>query len=143
MVSDKELAGSLIQLATAVHAAFTELSRAHGLAPQQAVLACLLDEGPVGMCGLGEALKVEKSSLSGLVDRAEKRGLVRRLPDPEDRRAVLVALTDEGRATAGAFKEEIVRVLVKQADELPAEIAAQFRASLPAAAASYWAGLTS
>lgn len=141
MGSDKEFAGSLIQLATAVHATFADLSRAHGLAPQQAVLACLLDDGPVRMCGLTELLKIEKSTLSGLVDRAEKRGLVRRVPDPEDRRSIRIALTDEGRATAGAFKEEIVRVLVKQAEQLPPETARQFRAALPAAAAAYWTAL--
>jgi hypothetical protein len=40
----------------------------------------------------------DKSSITGLVDRAERRGLVARAPSEADRRAVRVILTDEGRS---------------------------------------------
>ena len=45
-------------------------------------------------------LELDKSSVSGLVDRAQRRGLVARAPSPSDGRVVLVGLTDEGRALA-------------------------------------------
>ncbi|MFD0532862.1 MarR family winged helix-turn-helix transcriptional regulator [Actinomadura luteofluorescens] len=45
---------------------------------------------------LGAMLGLAKSSLTGLVDRTERNGLVRREPDPRDLRAVRVALTAEG-----------------------------------------------
>jgi DNA-binding MarR family transcriptional regulator len=45
-------------------------------------------------------LGLDKSSVSGLVDRAERRDLVRRIPSTVDRRSVLVDLTKEGRALA-------------------------------------------
>jgi DNA-binding MarR family transcriptional regulator len=47
---------------------------------------------------LARLLQLDKSSVTGLVDRAERRGLVERLPCPADRRAVLVRLSDEGRS---------------------------------------------
>jgi DNA-binding MarR family transcriptional regulator len=49
---------------------------------------------PVG--ALGERLLIRHHSAVELVDRLERAGLVRRGPDPADRRRVLVALTPEG-----------------------------------------------
>ena len=45
-------------------------------------------------------LGLDKSSMTGLVDRAERRGPVRRAPAPHDGRAVQVSLTAEGRELA-------------------------------------------
>lgn len=60
---------------------------------------------------LGRLLGLDKSSTSGLVDRAEARGLVARVPSQIDRRAVLVSLSDEGRSlvpeVAARFETEI------------------------------------
>ena len=50
---------------------------------------------------LGKLLDLDKSSVSGLVERAERRGLVTRAPSPTDGRAVLVSLTEEGRSLVG------------------------------------------
>ncbi|MER5830875.1 MarR family transcriptional regulator [Streptomyces sp. NPDC002130] len=61
------------------------------------------------MSELGEMLGLAKSSLTGLVDRTVRRGLVRREADPRDGRAVRVALTDEGAALAGKFHAETCR----------------------------------
>ncbi len=47
---------------------------------------------------LGKLLALDKSSVSGLVERAERRGLVARAPSPTDGRAVQVGLTDDGRS---------------------------------------------
>ncbi len=60
-------------------------------------------------------MTLDKSSVTGLVDRAERRGLVARVPSPADRRAVLVRLTDEGRslvsAAAGLFAADVTAML--------------------------------
>ena len=45
--------------------------------------------------------------MTGLVTRAEKRGLVRRSPSPHDGRAVLVSLTPEGRELTERCAAEI------------------------------------
>lgn len=51
-------------------------------------------------------LGLAKSSLTGLVDRTERNGLVRREADPEDMRAVRVALTAQGAKLVDAFYDE-------------------------------------
>ena len=46
---------------------------------------------------LSERLLVDKSNVTGLIDRLESAGLIRRRPDPEDRRRYHVELTAAGR----------------------------------------------
>jgi DNA-binding MarR family transcriptional regulator len=53
---------------------------------------------PQRQTALAAALDVVPRSVTSLVDDLERAGLVERRPDPTDRRATLVAATDEGRA---------------------------------------------
>jgi DNA-binding MarR family transcriptional regulator len=54
---------------------------------------------------LGRGLMMSSAGITGRTDRLERRGLVRRLPDPHDRRGVIVELTDEGvEAVDGAVR---------------------------------------
>ncbi|NUP00908.1 MAG: MarR family transcriptional regulator, partial [Nonomuraea sp.] len=94
------LTEALVRLAHLVQQVYGEVSREHDLTPQQAQLLCLLVKGPIGMTELTRALHLEKSSLTGLVDRAEKRGLVARVRDPRDRRACDIELTCAGAKIA-------------------------------------------
>ncbi|RKS74324.1 DNA-binding MarR family transcriptional regulator [Actinomadura pelletieri DSM 43383] len=107
--------GALVQAAFLVNAVYAESARNHGLTSQQGVLLCVLMARPRGMSELGTMLGLAKSSLTGLVDRTERNGLVRREPDPEDLRAVRVALTPEGRALIDAFYPETCRRVEKLA----------------------------
>jgi DNA-binding MarR family transcriptional regulator len=81
---------------------------------QTRLLGVLRDREPT-INGLARLLELDKSSVSGLVDRAERRGLVERRPSTVDRRSVLVGLTAEGRALAGEvsrrFEADIEAVL--------------------------------
>lgn len=52
--------------------------------------------GPIRQTALAERLGVEAMTLSGLIDRLEGKGYVERQPDPSDRRAKLVSLTEAG-----------------------------------------------
>jgi DNA-binding MarR family transcriptional regulator len=45
---------------------------------------------------LGKGLMLSSAGVTSRIDRLERRGLVRRLDDPDDRRGVIVELTDEG-----------------------------------------------
>jgi DNA-binding MarR family transcriptional regulator len=45
---------------------------------------------------LGRLLDIDNSAITGLVDRMERQGLVRRTPNPEDRRQSLIAITGQG-----------------------------------------------
>lgn len=64
---------------------------------QLRLLGILRDRNPE-MLHLAMRLGLDKSSVTGLVGRAEKRGLVQRTASPRDRRAVIVTLTPEGRS---------------------------------------------
>lgn len=63
-------------------------------------------DGPQRPGALAGILDVAPRSVTSKVDDAEAAGLVRRLPDPTDRRATLVELTDEGRKTLAAVAAE-------------------------------------
>src|SRR5262245_61418770 len=52
---------------------------------------------PLALGQLAEKIACVKSDVTQLVDRLENEGLVRRLPDPNDRRSVLASVTDQGR----------------------------------------------
>lgn len=97
-----------------VQRVFSEESRRLGLTSPQAQLMCQLTEGPVGMTELSKSLHLERSSLSGLVDRVERRALVRRVPDDCDRRVNRIALTEEGDRLA----HEVHEAISKQLEEL-------------------------
>jgi DNA-binding MarR family transcriptional regulator len=71
------------------------------------------------MSELAGLLGIEKAALTGLADRAERRGLVARTAVPGDRRAVSVALTPEGREVASAFHRDVSASLDRLTDVLP------------------------
>jgi DNA-binding MarR family transcriptional regulator len=48
---------------------------------------------------LAKRMELSSGAMTNRLDRLEQSGLVRRLPDPDDRRGVLVELTDHGRET--------------------------------------------
>ena len=48
---------------------------------------------------LASDLELSSGAMTSRLDRLEQAGLVRRLPDPEDRRGIIVRLTDAGRDT--------------------------------------------
>jgi DNA-binding MarR family transcriptional regulator len=62
------------------------------------VLATLGDHGPTRLTALAAATGASQPSMTQLVGRLEREGLVTRLVDPEDARATLVAITADGRA---------------------------------------------
>ena len=65
------------------------------------VLTLLEAFGPMSMSRLAESLDVSVASMTGIVDRMEKRGLVRRRRDENDRRVVLVQPAAGGRKVFG------------------------------------------
>jgi DNA-binding MarR family transcriptional regulator len=60
------------------------------------VLTVIEADGPLPMSKLADALDVSVASATGIVDRMEQRGLVRRIHSKEDRRVVLVEKTEAG-----------------------------------------------
>jgi DNA-binding MarR family transcriptional regulator len=117
---------ALVRSAFLVNAVYAESGRERGLTPQQGQLLCVLMAQPYGMSELGAMLGLAKSSLTGLVDRTERNGLVRREPNPQDTRAVRVALTPQGSRLADEFYAETCRRI----ETLPAGLNAAERDTL-------------
>lgn len=112
------IAPAFVRTAFLVNAVYAESAREYGLTAQQGHLLCVLMAQPYGMGELGSILGLAKSSLTGLVDRTERNGLVRREADPEDTRAVRVALTEHGGQVTQEFYAETCRRVDALADGL-------------------------
>jgi MarR family transcriptional regulator, lower aerobic nicotinate degradation pathway regulator len=115
MASELTPVDGLAQLSFVVQGMLERRAAEHDLSiVQTRLLGVLRDRRPT-MNALAKLLALDKSSVTGLVDRAERRGLVARIPSTTDRRSVLVALTDEGRAlaatVAAAFEGDVAALL--------------------------------
>ncbi len=64
---------------------------------QGLVLMFLFKEDAITSRRLGERCQLDSATLTGILDRMETLELVKRRPNPEDRRAILVDLTKKGR----------------------------------------------
>ena len=98
---------ALLGAQTAVHAAFTKLAvEPAGLDASTADLLVRLAKSDV--CGIrgveiGEQCLMSPTRVSRLVDRAEAAGYVERQPDPDDRRAQHVVMTESGVEAARTY----------------------------------------
>src|SRR5215471_8967371 len=86
---------------------------AHGLELWEFdVLSALRRQGTPYQLSPGSLLRatlVTSGTMTNRIDRMAKGGLVRRLPDPQDKRGVLVQLTERGRAVADAALADLLR----------------------------------
>jgi len=92
---------------------------------QAHVLMALWEMGPVTVGVLQRELALSSATLTGAIDRMEKRGLVRRVPSPDDRRASLI----EPRVPA-ATKAKILAAVDRSDAECFTAISAAERATL-------------
>lgn len=104
------------------------------------VLTILEMDGSASMSQLAEALDVSVASMTGIVDRMEKRGLVERRRDGDDRRVVLVHATETGRDVFREIdrkrRDGLVKMLGQLGDEELAGLLAGHRALREARAAA-------
>ena len=99
-----EVVGLWFEMQARLETHFTDLAAEHGLsAVQGKVLLQLQPDGGVTMRALAGQLRYDASNLTGVVDRLEEMGAVRRQPQPNDRRAKRVVLTAEGQRLRQAF----------------------------------------
>ena len=98
-----ELRDALAQVSFTLMAVLTEVAAEHDLSlTQPRVLGILRDREPT-MAELATFTGLERSTISGLIDRAAHRGLVAKIADPRDGRSVRVTLTE----SAGELAREI------------------------------------
>ncbi|MFF3617456.1 MarR family winged helix-turn-helix transcriptional regulator [Streptomyces sp. NPDC002580] len=75
---------------------FTVAAASENLTASQGKTLNVLRRGPASMSALATTLTCDASNMTGIIDRLEKRALVRREPRPSDRRVKDVVLTEEG-----------------------------------------------
>ncbi|MFJ9626861.1 MarR family winged helix-turn-helix transcriptional regulator [Streptomyces sp. NPDC101175] len=97
---DLGLVDALAQLSFLVQNALAEIAGEYDLSLTQTRLLGILRDREPTMNQLGRHLGLDKSSVTGLVDRAQRRGLVTRKPSAVDRRSFQVSITDAGRELA-------------------------------------------
>jgi MarR family transcriptional regulator, lower aerobic nicotinate degradation pathway regulator len=133
---DLGLVDALAQLSFLVHNALAEFAGQHDLSIiQMRLLGVLRDREPT-MNALGRHLGLDKSSISGLVDRAQRRGLVTRTVSATDRRAFQVSITDTGRQLAeqvGARFAERIETLAAGLPDADRRLLARLAARIVAA----------
>jgi DNA-binding MarR family transcriptional regulator len=71
---------------------------------QSRALGVLMHHGLMRLSELSDHLRIAPRSTTEVVDGLQERGLVERRPDPNDRRATLVALTDQGMTVGAAIR---------------------------------------
>ncbi len=98
--------------------------------PQLWALKTLQRRGQMPIGQLAEALVVNQSSISALVDRLARRGLVRRIRGRADRRVVEIALTGRGRAFVADAPEAAQGRLLHALEEMRASDVQRIRRSV-------------
>jgi DNA-binding MarR family transcriptional regulator len=109
--AQQDLISALVRASFATTAVLSRVAAEHDLSLTQLRVLAILRDRRVKMSELADYLGLDKSTISGLVDRAEKRGLLQRAPNPADGRATDVFLTAEGVQLADLGEAKIARSL--------------------------------
>lgn len=92
----------------AVHSYFREKLQPFGVTPiQYSLLKCLWEEDTQTPTQLAQTLQVDSSTVTGLLERLERKQLIVRRYSQEDRRSVFVCLEEEGHN----LKDEIEKAI--------------------------------
>ncbi len=104
----RDLAAMLYPLVRSLRAAELPVLAAHGLSMWGYTVLTALDERPVRtQAALAEAIGADKTRIIRTLDELQEAGLIVREPDPADRRARLLAITDDGRRVRRAAQAGI------------------------------------
>lgn len=102
---------SLMRVQQLVLARLDGILRPHGLTfarYEALVLLVFSSRGSLPLGKMGERLQVHPTSVTSIVRRLAAAGLIDRLPHPEDGRAVLAQITDQGRALVERATRDLV-----------------------------------
>src|SRR3954462_11855278 len=94
------------------------------------MLSWLVDEGPVRASAMVERFSIDKGAISRQLQHLDELGLVVRTPDPDDRRATLVAASDDARRRLADVTEHRRKWLDEQLADWTAEELATFATTL-------------
>lgn len=103
---------------------YSEALAEHDITPPQLILlSCLGNRDGQKPRDLAETVCLDSSSLTGLLDRTEKTGLLIRRPDPDDRRSLRIYLTDFGRRRL----QELEPIVAQLQEQIEREFFAGYR----------------
>jgi DNA-binding MarR family transcriptional regulator len=105
------LIDALVRTSFVITAVLSKVAAEHDLSLTQLRVLAILRDRQGSMSELAAYLGLDKSTISGLVDRAVKRGLLQRTTNPSDGRGIDVALTAEGIELAELGAAKIARAL--------------------------------
>ncbi len=105
----QEAALSVVRTSDQLQIRFARLFREHGLTPSQYnVLRILRGEGkPLPILEIASRTITVVPGITGLIDRLEQAGFVKRLRCENDRRVIFVSLTEHGTKTLAALDEPL------------------------------------
>ncbi|GAA4525720.1 MarR family winged helix-turn-helix transcriptional regulator [Amycolatopsis samaneae] len=118
---DHDLTDALLRLSCVLEGIKGELCKGLGLTSQQAQLLTMVETGERTHGELASLLYCDKTNVTGLVDRLERRGLVRREPDARDRRVLRVFLTERGREVVTRFRDAVGTAVADHLGSWPAD----------------------
>ncbi|MCV7240530.1 MarR family winged helix-turn-helix transcriptional regulator [Mycolicibacterium celeriflavum] len=105
-----DLAAMLAPLLRRLIALETPILASHDVSMWGYSVLVALDESPVRtQAALAEAIGADKTRIIPTLDELQAKGYIERRPDPADRRARLLAITEAGRARKDAVQAEIQR----------------------------------
>ncbi|HKH51389.1 MAG TPA: MarR family transcriptional regulator [Mycobacterium sp.] len=105
-----DLAAMLAPLVRELMVAELPVLEAHGLSMWGYSVLVALDRSAIRtQAALAEAIGADKTRIIAILDDLQQSGLIERMPDPEDRRARLLAITKEGRRVKDATQAAIQR----------------------------------
>ena len=111
-------ADALVETSFLVMGVLTEVAGRHGLSLTQLRVFGILRDREPRISDLARFLGLDKSTLTGLVDRAATRGLVERVRHESDARSVRIRLTDDGQTLAAAAHREVHQELAGHLGQL-------------------------
>ena len=107
-VTRPDLAEMLAQLARQTVAAEQPVLAAHGLSMWGYIVLSALDRSPIRtQAALADAIGADKTRIIPTLDELQEHGYIERIPDPDDRRARLLAITESGRSIKDAVQVAI------------------------------------
>jgi DNA-binding MarR family transcriptional regulator len=90
-------------------------------APQLHCLLALYEYGPLPPSQIARHIMVKSSTVTGIIDRLEQKGLVYRMRNSPDRRVITIQLTEEGKELAQNAPPPIQHKIVDGLKKLPEE----------------------
>ncbi|HEY4888216.1 MAG TPA: MarR family transcriptional regulator [Candidatus Dormibacteraeota bacterium] len=125
-----EALGALRLAAKQIHDAMEHFAEGHGLSDSRLRVLMRLCNSPgrrLPLGALADGVNVTPRTMTDIIDVLERDGLIKRVPDPEDRRSVLALITETGLQRINAMRTEAMANQAAVADGFTSDQLVQLR----------------